>query len=205
MTIFILLGIGFIFLILTSIIIAIDNKKRKWNKKMLPFRWRVLGIVFTIISITCFALFVKYVTNFEGNEYGDRKILLRTTMTLSDITLPREDAKLEKTLAQTYEEIIPEIETGKSNTTLKYVDALLSKKQISLSQIHEVKYSSDLTKNQVQIVEYLVVCKSGHFTKPEIYYYIIFGEELQNELTSKTKDKTKETKNSSQTAKSQTE
>lgn len=195
MTIFILLGIGFFFLILTSIIIAIDNKKRKQKKKIIAFHWRALGIVFTIISVICFVFFIKYVTNFQGNEYGDRKILLRTTMNLSDISLPSKDATLEQTLDATYPEIISRIGTGNSNTTLKYVDALLNQKQISLSQIHEVKYSSDLAKNQVQIVEYLVVCKSGYFTKPEIYYYIIFGEELQEEMTDKvTNEQIKKTK-----------
>lgn len=196
MTIFILLGIGLLFLILTSIIITIDNKKRKNQKKMISFHWRVLGIVFTVISITCFVLFIKYVTNFQGSEYGDRKILLRTTMNLSDISLPSKNATLDQTLDQTYPEVISQIEAGDSNTTLKYVDALLTKKQISLSQIHEVKYSSDLTKNQVQIVEYLVICKSGYFTKPEIYYYIIFGEKLQKELEDKQNNNSKsESKN----------
>lgn len=198
MTIFILLGIGFIFLILTSIIIAMDNKKRKKEKKMIPFHWRVLGIGFTVISVTCFVLFIKYITNFQGMECGDRKILLRTTMDLSDITLPSKDSTLDQTLDQNYQKVISEIESGNSSATLKYVDALLNKKQLSFSQIHEVKYSSDLTKNQVQIVEYLVICKSGYFTKPEIYYYIIFGEELQQELTKQTEDdkKTKKKNNS---------
>jgi len=141
--------------------------------------------------------FVKYTTNFQGSEYGDRKILLRTTMNLTDITLPSEDSTLDQTLDQSYEEVISKIEAGNSNTTLKYVDALLNKKQISFSEIHEVKYSSDLTKNQVQIVEYLVICKSGYFTKPEIYYYIIFGEELQEELKKDTGNDSKTKKNNS--------
>lgn len=198
MTIFILLGIGIIFFIFTSIIIAMDNKKRKKEKKMLSFHWRVLGIGFTVISITCFVLFVKYTTNFQGSEYGDRKILLRTTMNLTDITLPRENSTLDQTLDQNYEKVISKIQAGNSNSTLKYVDALLNKKQISFSEIHEVKYSSDLTKNQVQIVEYLVICKSGYFTKPEIYYYIIFGEELQEELKKDTGNDSKTKKNNSQ-------
>lgn len=197
MTIFILLGIGIIFLILTSIIIAMDNKKRKKEKKMLSFHWRVLGIGFTVISITCFVLFVKYTTNFQGSEYGDRKILLRTTMDLGDITLPSKDSTLDQTLDQNYKQVISKIQAGNSNSTLKYVDALLNKKQISFSEIHEVKYSSDLTKNQVQIVEYLVICKSGYFTKPEIYYYIIFGEELQEELKKDTENDQKTKKKNS--------
>lgn len=195
MTIFILLGIGFVFLILTSIIIALDNRKRKKQKKMIPFHLRVLGIVFTVISITCFVLFIKYATNFQGTECGDRKILLRTTMDLSEITLPNGNATLDQNLNQIYPTVISEINAGNSDTKLKYVDALLNQKKISLSEIHEVKFSSDLTKNQVQIVEYLVTCKSGYFTKPEIYYYIIFGEDLQKELTEKRDKKKKEKSN----------
>ena len=36
---------------------------------------------------------------FEGVEYGDRKILLRTTMELTDITIPSNNATLDLSLA----------------------------------------------------------------------------------------------------------
>lgn len=178
MTIFVLLILGLVFLFLTGIIIACDNRKRKYKKKTLRLRWRILGIVFTIIAVVSLGQFVRYVVHFDGEEYGDRKVLLRSTMTLSDVKIPSGDAKLDQTLADDYEEIIEQINSKNSEQKIEYVDALLSKRQIALEKIHEVKYSEDLSAKQVQIVEYLVVSKDGYFTMPEVYYYIIFGQEL---------------------------
>ena len=94
MTIFVLLIIGLVFLLLTGIIIACDNRKRKFKKKTLRLRWRVLGILFTIIAFVSLGQFVHYTLNFDGEEYGDRKILLRTTMNLSEVNIPSGNATL---------------------------------------------------------------------------------------------------------------
>ena len=171
MTIFILLIIGLVFLLLTGIIIACDNRKRKYKKKTLRLRWRVLGIVFTIIAFVSLGQFVHYTVNFDGEEYGERKILLRTTLDLSEVSIPSGDATLDKALDENYEEIIQKINAKEEKQTIEYIDALMSKKRIPLKKIHEVKYSEDLTANQVQMVEYLVISKDGHFTMPEVYYY----------------------------------
>lgn len=178
MTIFVLLILGLVFLFLTGIIIACDNRKRKYKKKTLRLHWRILGIVFTVIAVVSLGQFVRYVVHFDGEEYGDRKVLLRSTMTLSDVKIPSGDAKLDQTLADSYKEIIEQINSSNSEQKIEYVDALLSKRQIPLEKIHEVKYSEDLSAKQVQIVEYLVVSKDGYFTMPEVYYYIIFSQEL---------------------------
>ena len=180
MTIFILLGIGFVFLFLTSILIGIDNRKRKYREKMLSFHWRIVGIIFAIIAFVNFMLFAKYSFNFNGQECGTRKILLRSTMELTDLTLASDDAKLEATLDKCYEDVIHMIEEKDSKQTLRFVDTLLNKKEVTLDQFQEVKYSEDLSAKQVQVVEYLVNVKSGSFTKPGVYYYIIFGEDLKD-------------------------
>ena len=198
MTIYILLIIGLVFLLLTGIIIACDNRKRKYKKKTLRLRWRVLGIVFTIISFVSLGQFVHYTVNFNGEEYGDRKILLRTTLNLSEVSIPSGDATLDKTLDKVYEDIIQKINAKDEEQKIEYVDALMSKKTIPLEKIHEVKYSEDLTANQVQMVEYLVISKDGHFTMPEVYYYIIFGEEL---LEKQEKDKKKDNKKKKESTK----
>lgn len=181
MTIFILLIIGLVFLLLTGIIIACDNRKRKYKKKTLRLRWRVLGIVYTIIAFVSLGQFVHYTVNFDGEEYGERKILLRTTLNLSEINIPSGNATLDETLDKQYVEIIKKINNKDEEQKIEYVDALMSKKRIPLKRIHEVKYSKDLTANQVQMVEYLVISKDGYFTMPEVYYYIIFGEELREQ------------------------
>lgn len=178
MTIFVLLIIGLVFLLLTGIIIACDNRRRKYKKKTLRLHWRVLGILFTIITFVSLGRFVYYVINFDGEECSDRKILLRTTLDLTEVTIPSGDATLDKTLKNNYEETIQKIDAKDEEQKIEYVDALMSKKKIPLKKIHEVKYSKDLTANQVQMVEYLVISKDGQFTMPEVYYYIIFGEEL---------------------------
>ena len=178
MNIFVLLGIGCIFLLITGILIAVDNKKRKVKKKMLPIYWRVIGIFTTIGFIVCFVLFVRYGLFMEGVECGDRKILLRSTMMMTDISLPSDDAKLNETLQKHYRDVIQMIEEGEHSETISYIDALLNKKEIALSSIHEVKYSEDLSRKQVQIVEYLVNTKVGNYTKPSVFYYIIFSDKL---------------------------
>lgn len=185
MTIFILLIVGLIFLFLTGILIACDNRKRKYKKKVLRLHWRVLGIVFTFIAMFSLIKFTSYMIHFDGEECGDRKVLLRTTMELSDVKVPSKDAKLDITLQEDCEEIIKQLEEGNTEKELEYVDALLNKKRIPFSKIHEVKYSKDLTAKQVQMVEYLVSCKDGFFTRPEVYYYIIFGEDLPKEIEKK--------------------
>ena len=59
MTIFILLGLGLLFLLVTGIIILFDNRRRKYKKKMLPLRWRAVGIVSAILAFSCLCLFGK--------------------------------------------------------------------------------------------------------------------------------------------------
>lgn len=206
MTIFILLIIGLVFLLLTGIIIACDNRKRKYKKKTLRLRWRVLGIVFTIIAFVSLGQFVHYTVNFDGEEYGERKILLRTTLDLSEVSIPSGDATLDKTLDENYEEIIQKINAKEEKQTIEYIDALMSKKRIPLKKIHEVKYSEDLTANQVQMVEYLVISKDGHFTMPEVYYYIIFGEELlEKQEEAKKKDSKTKKESTKKNSKEKTE
>lgn len=195
MTIFILLGIGLLFLIITSILIAIDNRRRKLRKKKLKFVWRVVGVLCTIISLTSLIQFTKYVVSFEGVEYGDRKILLRTTMELTDITIPSNNATLDLSLADVINSKKEEQEKQKKECQeIVYVDALLNKKRIPVEDIHEIKYSEDLTSKQVQVVEYLVIMKDGNFTMPGVYYYIIFGEELNPENKTEENTKTETTK-----------
>ena len=180
MTIFILLGISILFFVITGILIAIDNYKRKNKKKILPFHFRVIGILCTCFALIFLSVFVKSCISFHGVECGERKILLRTTMDRDEITLASADTKLERTLNKKTRAVIADIEQGNSKQSLRYTDALLNKKILPLQSIHEVKYSKDLSKNRVQIVEYLVNTKSGAFTKPGIYYYIIFSQELKN-------------------------
>lgn len=192
MTIFILLGIGVVFLFLTSILIGIDNRRRKYKKKMLSLHWRIVGIIFASIAFVNFMLFAKYCFNFNGEECGTRKILLRSTMELSDITLASDNAKIEDTLDKCYEDVIRMIEEKNSEQRIRFVDTLLNKKEVTLNQFHEVKYSKDLTAKQVQVVEYLVTIKKGSFTKPDIYYYIIFGEDLQENAKKNNKNKKNE-------------
>lgn len=187
MNIFFLLGIGCIFLLITGILIAIDNKKRKIKKKMLPIYWRVVGIGTTIGAVVCFVLFVRYGLFMEGVECGDRKILLRSTMMMTDISIPSEDAKLNETMQKNYRTVIQMIEEGNHSETISYIDALLNKKEIPLSSIHEVKYSEDLSKKQVQIVEYLVNTKVGSYRKPSVFYYIIFSDKLKKSDTDQKK------------------
>lgn len=206
MTIFILLIIGLVFLLLTGIIIACDNRKRKYKKKTLRLRWRVLGIVFTIIAFVSLGQFAHYTVNFDGEEYGERKILLRTTLDLSEVSIPSGDATLDKALDENYEEIIQKINAKEEKQTIEYIDALMSKKRIPLKKIHEVKYSEDLTANQVQMVEYLVISKDGHFTMPEVYYYIIFGEELlEKQEEAKKKDSKTKKESTKKNSKEKTE
>lgn len=189
MTIFLLLAGGVFFLILTGIIIAIDNHRRKYKKKVLALHWRILGIIFTILTFVCFTQFTSKILNFQGEECGDRKVLLRSTTKLTEVRIPSENAKLDATLEEEYEQILEGIEKGSEEIKLEYVDALLNKKYLPLEEIREVKYSKDLTAKQVQFVEYLVMEKDGYFTKPGIHYYIIFGQEL---LEEKEKEKKKE-------------
>lgn len=207
MTIFVLLAIGLVFLLLTGIIIACDNRRRRYKKKTLRLRWRVLGIVFTIIAVVSLEQFVHYVAHFDGQEYGERKILLRTTLNLSDVVIPSGNATLDKTLEEEYQDIIQKINKKDAEEKLEYVDALMSKKKIPLKKIHEVKYSEDLTAKQVQMVEYLVISKDGHFTMPEVYYYIIFGQELlekEEEKKNNNSDDKNTKKNNKKSTKKQT-
>ncbi|MBQ3601498.1 MAG: hypothetical protein II992_09920 [Lachnospiraceae bacterium] len=195
MKIFIPLGIGILFLFLTGIIIAIDNRIRRNRRKKIPLVWKIIGIAFLIISIANFVYFSNLMSTFDGEEYGDRKTILRSTMLLSDVTIPSGDASLDKNLQEAYEEVLKGLEEGNTDISISYVDALLNKKQISLDHIHEVKYSEDLNANQVQIVEYFVVEKDGYFTRPGIYYYITFGQELLEKQEDEKKVSSKKNKN----------
>ncbi len=191
MTIYILLAISLFFLLFTGVLIAIDNRKRKFRQKMLPFCWRAIGIMTTLLAILCFVIFFRKFYSFQGTECSSRKIILRSTMNVSDVYIPTEDAKLNKNLENAFEEIVKAYDSGDRNHKIKYVDALLNNKTISLADIHEIKYSDDLSKKQVQIVEYLVDTKDGFFTKPGIYYYIIFSKAMKTDEKTVTKDKTK--------------
>ncbi|MCI8407982.1 MAG: hypothetical protein HFJ09_01755 [Lachnospiraceae bacterium] len=195
MTIFLLLAGGMLFLVLTGIIIAIDNHKRKYKKKILAFHWRIIGIVTTVLAFVCLTQFTGKILNFEGTECGDRKILLRTTTRLADVKIPSKNATLDTTLEEGYEQILEGIEKGSREIKLEYVDALLNKKHLVLEEIREVKYSKDLTAKQVQFVEYLVIEKDGHFTKPGIHYYIIFGQDLLEEKEKEKEESKKKTDN----------
>ena len=106
---------------------------------------------------------------------------------MTDISLPSDDAKLNETLQKHYRDVIQMIEEGEHSETISYIDALLNKKEIALSSIHEVKYSEDLSRNQVQIVEYLVNTKVGNYTKPSVFYYIIFSDKLKKSEGNKKK------------------
>lgn len=198
MTIYILLAIGLFFLLFTGVLIAIDNRKRRFRKKMLPLCWRAIGIITTLLAVLCFVIFFQKFYSFQGTECSSRKIILRSTMNVSDVSIPTKDAKLNKNLENAFEEIVTAYNSGDKNHKIKYVDALLNNKTISLEDIHEIKYSNDLSKKQVQIVEYLVDTKDGFFTKPGIYYYIIFSEAMKNDEKAVTKDKTKETQQKTQ-------
>lgn len=189
MTIFSLLAGGMLFLILTGIIIAIDNHRRKYKKKILALHWRIIGIVTTVLAFVCLTQFTGKILNFKGTECGDRKILLRSTTKLAEVKIPSKNATLDATLEEEYEHVLEGIAEGSKEIKLEYVDALLNKKHLALEEIREVKYSKDLTAKQVQFVEYLVMEKDGYFTKPGIHYYIIFGQDL---LEEKEKEKKKE-------------
>ncbi|MCR4803840.1 MAG: hypothetical protein K5895_12750 [Lachnospiraceae bacterium] len=189
MTIFVLLIIGLVFLFVTGVIIAIDNRRRKYKKKTIHKSLKITGILCTLISLITFGLFFKYMVRFNGVECGKRTILLRSTMLSSEVRIPSGNAKLDKTLEKKYKSVIKDIESQNKDTKIEYVDALLNKQCLSAVDIHEIKYSSDLSEKQVQIVEYLVNTKDGMFTKPGIYYYIIFSDKL---ATDKNVDTTKE-------------
>ena len=90
MTIYILLAIGLFFLLFTGVLIAIDNRKRRFRKKMLPFCWRAIGIITTLLAVLCFVIFFQKFYSFQGTECSSRKIILRSTMTVSytHLTLP---------------------------------------------------------------------------------------------------------------------
>lgn len=202
MTIFSLLAGGMIFLLLTGIIISFDNRRRKYKKKMLAFHWRVIGILCTVLSMVCFIQFAGRMIHFDGEEYGDRKILLRSTTKLSEVKIPSGNASLDANLEERYEEVLEGIEKGSKEMELEYADALLKKKRLALGEIREVKYSEDLTAKQVQLVEYLVMEKDGYFTKPGIHYYIILGQDLleeKEEEKKKEESKKKTTKNKDKT------
>lgn len=181
MTIFSLLAGGMIFLVLTGIIIAFDNRKRKYKKKTLAFHWRIIGIICTVVSLVFFLQFAGRMRNFDGEEAGDRKLLLRSTTKLTEVTVNTTASKEDITLEKGYEQVVEGITEKTKDIELVYVDALLNKKHLKLDEIREIKYSEDLTAKQVQLVEYLVVEKDGYFTKPGIHYYIIFGQDLLEE------------------------
>lgn len=187
MSIYILLVIGLFFLIFTGVLIAIDNRKRKYKHKMLPFNWKIIGIITTFLAIISISIFFKEFNFFHGTECSNRKIILRSTMNLSDVYMQTEDAKLDNLLEKNLKEIINNDVLGNKNIKIKYVDALLNKKVISFADIHEIKYSDDLSRKQIQVVEYLVNTKDGFFTKPGIYYYIIFSSSLKEGKTEKVK------------------
>ena len=199
MTIFSLLAGGIFFLIITGIIIAFDNRRRRYKKKILALHWRIIGIICTVLSLVCFTQFTGRMLNFQGEECGDRKILLRSTTKLTDVKITNKNATLNTNLEEEYEQVLEGIEKGSKEIELEYVDALLNKKRLVLEEIREVKYSTDLTAKQVQIVEYLVMEKDGYFTKPGIHYYIIFGQDL---LEEKEKAKKKEESEKKTTTKS---
>ena len=178
MTIFILPIIGLVCLVITGVIIAVDNRKRKYRKKKLTMPWKLTGIFFTVISFTCFIMFAKYTFHFQGEECGERKILLRSTMQLTDVRLPSGNPTLDATLADGYGKVVKAAGGKTEKEEIVYIDALLNKKRVPLSEIHEIKYSDDLSEKQVQIVEYLVNTKDGRFTKPGIFYYLIFSTDL---------------------------
>ncbi|MBD5087212.1 MAG: hypothetical protein HDT30_00130 [Clostridiales bacterium] len=194
MTIFSLLAGGLFFLLLTGIIIAFDNRRRKYKKKILALHWRIIGIICTVLSLVCFTQFIGRMLNFKGEECGDRKILLRSTTKLTEVKIPSKNATLDVTLEEEYEKVLEGIGNGSREIELEYVDALLNKKHLLLEEIREVKYSTDLTAKQVQIVEYLVMEKDGYFTKPGIHYYIIFGQDLLKEKEEAKKKKTSKKK-----------
>lgn len=181
MTIFSLLVAGIVFLLLTGIIIAIDNRRRKYKKKMLALHWRIIGIVLTILTLVSFSQFVGRVLNFKGEECGDRKVLLRSTTKLAEVKIPSDDATLDMDISEKYDEVLTGIGEASNEIELEFVDALLNKKRLPLSEIHEVKYSEDLSLKQIQFVEYLVMEKDGYFTKPGIHYYIIFSKDYQEQ------------------------
>lgn len=181
MIIFSLLAIGMVFLLFTGIIIAIDNHRRKYKKKMLALHWRIIGIICTTLSLVSFAQFAGRMIHFEGEECGDRKILLRSTTKLTEVKIPSDDAKLDVTLEEGYDQVMEGISEGSKEIKLEFVDALLNKKHLPLDEIRQVKYSTDLTAKQVQFVEYLVMEKDGYFTKPGIHYYVVFGQDLLDE------------------------
>lgn len=178
MTIFILLIVGFFFLFVTGILIAIDNRKRKYKKKILPLPFRIAGLGCTLIAVICFVWFAHEMIHFEGEESGKRVIMLRSTMQLTDVEIPSNDAKLNKTMKQKYKDIVKAVGDKKSDLNIEYVDALLNKKKLNMTEIHEIKYSDELDKKQIQIVEYLVNMKDGIFTRPGIYYYLILSDKL---------------------------